>query len=111
MTAKAGFVDTFVLETPTSTTTDSEGRTTRTMAQHVVVGRVAMVSFTETARASSDGEQYDAVALMPHGTPVALSSRVVVNGHAESWLDGTYEVSAVRTNRLHLRVLMRRWSP
>lgn len=106
-----GFQHTLSLSAPTATSTDAEGRSVTTYGTAVeVVGRAAMADFAEVDRAGAGGVRFDAVALVPHGTSIDTTTRVVVADVGPP-LDGTYRVVAVRHTVLHLRALLRREEP
>lgn len=104
-----GGVEVGVVGTPS---TDSEGRTTRSVSWvEPVESHAAMLSFDEAELAAQAGMRLDAVALVPLGTGVRVADRIRIASRYGAPLAGVYEVVSVRYTPLHLRVLGRRSEP
>lgn len=101
---------------PVVSTSDAEG--TPTYAETVatqVRGSLAYLSAREAFQAQHYGEHIEAVAGLPHGTPVTHTSRLSISEElsgatpcVDEQLLGEWLVAAVVHRRTRLRVLLRR---
>lgn len=104
-----GATDSVVLLADGAATVDTEGRVTRVPAETTIEdARVDELSARDVEIAAQVGQTHDVAIKVPLGTVVTDKMRVRVdamNDPARALLVGTYEIDAIRTTRLHLRLL------
>lgn len=107
-----GATDSVVLLADGEATVDAEGRTTRVPAETAIQdARVDELSARDVEIAAQVGQTHDVAIKVPLGTAVTDKMRVRVDtlsDPARALLLGTYEIDAIRTTRLHLRLLCSR---
>ncbi len=101
-----GATDTFYVQTLGASTTDSEGRTTRTPTETAIVGRVDELSARDVEIAAQNGQTHDVCCLAD--LDVVVTDQAKIRVVTPTRLAGTYQVDTVRTNRRHLRILCSR---
>lgn len=87
---------------------DSEGRSVGVRSAVTVQARVAMLSAAELADSATYGEAATAVACVEIGTDVLDTDLIEVTEMADQLLDGEWNIAAVRSTPIHLRILLRR---
>lgn len=107
-----GATDSVVLLADGAAVVDAEGRTTRPAQETAIQdARVDELSARDVEIAAQVGQTHDVAVKVPLGTAVTDKMRVRVDAlsdPARALLLGTYEVDAIRTTRLHLRLLCSR---
>jgi len=107
-----GATDSVVLLTDGEAVVDAEGRTTRPAQETAIQGaRVDELSARDVEIAAQVGQTHDIAVKVPSGTAVNDRMRLRVDAlddPARPNLLGTYTIDAVRTTRLHLRLLCSR---
>lgn len=105
-----GATDSVTLLADGAATTDAEGRVTRPDVETTVdEARVDELSARDVEIAAQVGQTHDIAVKVPLGTTVTDRMRVRVDAAGDrSHLLGTFEIDAVRTTRLHLRLLCSR---
>lgn len=97
------------VERRVNTTKDSEGRWKTSTVPTLVTGYMSNPEPEVIQRAASEGIRVDAVLLVPNGTAVSKGDRVKASTSGiPSYLLGFYDVSNVRPNQSHVRVLLTR---
>lgn len=109
-----GATDTVVILTPGETVTDSEGRTTQVPGEATIDdARVDELSARDVEIAAQVGQTHDIAVKVPLATAVTDRAQVRVDAldvPPRPHLLGTFEIDAIRTTRLHLRLLCSRTS-
>ena len=108
-----GATDSVVILTPGETVTDSEGRTTQVPGEATVEARVDELSARDVEIAAQVGQTHDIAVKVALGTAVTDRAEIRVDALVDPprpHLLGTFKIDAIRTTRLHLRLLCSRTS-
>lgn len=103
-----GLIHELTVRNRTGSTRDAEGRFTNTWSRRRVPGRVSWPREDETPAHGQTEADRTAFAIVPLGTDVSRSSEVDVANTGVLGLDGTFEVTGIHPNRLHVRLVLRR---